>query len=64
MLGVCAAGEAVDVPRFDRATVAADDAIAGPAIVEDAWSTVVIPPGAVLTPDGAGNLVIETGADR
>jgi N-methylhydantoinase A len=59
-----AAGQTIDVPRFDRATVAANQAIAGPAIVEDAWSTVVIPPGAALTADRAGNLVIETGADR
>jgi len=58
-----APGQTIEVPRFDRATVAADEPIAGPAIVEDTWSTVVVPPGAVLTPDGAGNLVIETGAE-
>ncbi len=59
---VFTAGHTVDVPRFDRATIAAGEPIAGPAIVEDAWSTVIVPPGAVLTPDDRGHLVIEAGA--
>jgi N-methylhydantoinase A len=31
----------------------------GPAVVEDAWSTVVVPPGAALTVDARGHLHIE-----
>lgn len=55
-------GDAVATPRYDRAGLAPDMAIPGPAIIEDDWSTVVLPPGAVLTPDAAGHLHIETGA--
>ena len=56
------AGEAIPTPRYDRAGLDADRAISGPAIVEDAWSTVVLPPGATLTPDRDGHLHIEAGA--
>ncbi len=55
-------GDAVATPRYDRARLAPGKAIAGPAIIEDDWSTVVLPPGAMLTPDAAGHLQIETGA--
>lgn len=55
------AGEAIPTPRYDRAGLEADRAISGPAIIEDAWSTVILPPGASLTPDRDGNLHIETG---
>jgi N-methylhydantoinase A len=57
-----AAGEAISTPRYDRAGLALDVAISGPAIIEDDWSTVILPPGAALTPDGDGHLHIETGA--
>ncbi len=33
----------------------------GPAIVEDLWSTVVLPPGAALEVDGSGHLHIDVG---
>jgi N-methylhydantoinase A/oxoprolinase/acetone carboxylase beta subunit len=33
----------------------------GPAIIEDAWSTVVLPPGATLKVDGCGHLHIDVG---
>lgn len=55
------AGEAIPTPRYDRAGLEADRAISGPAIIEDAWSTVILPPGASLTPDRDGNLHIEPG---
>ncbi len=58
------AGEAIPTPRYDRAGLEPDRAISGPAIIEDAWSTVILPPGASLTPDGQGNLHIEVGAAR
>jgi N-methylhydantoinase A len=40
----------------DRASM--KDAIRGPAIIEDAWSTVVIPPGWQAEPDAIGNLFL------
>jgi N-methylhydantoinase A len=40
----------------DRSAMA--DAATGPAIIEDAWSTVVVPPGWQATPDPAGNLFL------
>jgi N-methylhydantoinase A len=46
-------------PRFDRASLSPGTKIAGPAIVEDAWSTVVLPPGATCRKDAAGHLHIE-----
>jgi N-methylhydantoinase A len=55
------AGGAVATPRYDRAGLAAGRALPGPAIVEDASSTVIVPPGATLTPDTHGHLHIETG---
>jgi N-methylhydantoinase A len=40
----------------DRAAVA--DVVTGPAIIEDAWSTVVVPPQWQAKPDSAGNLFL------
>ena len=56
------AGEQRMTPRHDRAALVAGRPLAGPVIVEDAWSTTVVPPGATLTPDRAGHLHIDTGA--
>jgi len=39
---------------IDRGTMSA--VITGPAIIEDAWSTVVVPPGWQAAPDAGGNL--------
>ena len=55
-------GEAVPTPRYDRAALGADWPLEGPAVVDDAWSTVVVPPGATLSADDAGHLHIATGA--
>ena len=49
-------------PRYDRAGLGPGSALEGPVIVDDAWSTVVVPPGATLTADDAGHLHIATGA--
>ena len=54
----------VATPRYSRAAVSAGRTLAGPAIVEDAWSTVVVPPGATLRADEAGHLHIATGLSR
>ncbi|MDE0390998.1 MAG: hydantoinase/oxoprolinase family protein [Rhodospirillales bacterium] len=55
-------GELVSTPRYDRAGLGPGNALEGPVIVDDAWSTVVVPPGATLTADDAGHLHIATGA--
>ena len=55
-------GEPVPTPRYDRAGLSPDSSLDGPVIVDDAWSTVVVPPGATLTADDAGHLHIATGA--
>ena len=52
----------VPTPRHARAGLVAGRVLAGPAVVEDAWSTVVVPPGATLVADEAGHLHIDTGA--
>ena len=51
----------IATPRHARTGLAAGRLLAGPAVVEDAWSTVVVPPGATLSADEAGNLHIATG---
>jgi N-methylhydantoinase A len=50
---------AIATPRHDRKTLPVGVAVAGPCIVEDAWSTVVIPPGSSVTADAHGHLHIE-----
>jgi N-methylhydantoinase A len=52
-------GGPVPTPRYDRARLAEGQRIAGPAVIEDAWSTVVLPPGAGLTRGARGHLHIE-----
>ena len=57
------AGGPVATPRYARTDLIAGRPIEGPAVVEDAWSTVVVPPGAVLTAGEAGHLHIATGIE-
>jgi N-methylhydantoinase A len=59
-VGPCWFGPAAphQTPRFDRDLLPAGARIVGPAIVEDAWSTVVVPPGYVLSADASGHLWI------
>ena len=52
---------ATATPRVARSGLTAGRTLAGPLVVEDAWSTVVVPPGATLTADEAGHLRIDTG---
>jgi N-methylhydantoinase A len=54
-------GKAV-TPRFDREALREGQRVAGPAVIEDVWSTIVVPPAAALTVDGGGNLHIDVGA--
>ena len=55
------AGEKDLTPRHDRAALVAERPLEGPVIVEDGWSTTVVPPGATVTPDRDGHLHIDTG---
>ena len=52
------AAGATRTPRIDRAHVSPGVALDGPAVVEDAWSTIVIPPRWRSTADAYGNLHI------
>ena len=47
-----------ETPRFERSSVAAGQRIQGPVIIEDAWSTVIIPPGWHARADDYANLII------
>ena len=49
-------------PRYDRDQLPTGVRIAGPAIVEDAWSTIVVPPGYTLSSDAMGHLWIREDA--
>jgi N-methylhydantoinase A len=51
-----------DTPIFDRTSLGRKATLAGPAIVEQPDTTVVIDPGATAVIDGLGNLVISIGA--
>jgi N-methylhydantoinase A len=51
----------VDTRRLARTGLPTGDRVAGPVIVEDAWSTVVVPPGSTLWADPHGHLHIEIG---
>ncbi len=55
---------AVATPRYDRAGLSGGARIEGPAVVEDASSTVVLPPGSALACDAWGNLHIDVGEAR
>jgi N-methylhydantoinase A/oxoprolinase/acetone carboxylase beta subunit len=50
-----------DCPVYDRYTLGAGDRIAGPAIVEERESTIVLPPGSVSVVDSHGHLVTDLG---
>ena len=45
----------------DRSTLAKDERIAGPCVIEELDSTVVLPPGTSATVDAVGNIVITLG---
>ncbi len=51
----------LDTPRHDRASLPVGQPLPGPLVVEDAFSTIIVPPGATLTPDRNGHLLIDTG---
>ena len=49
-------------PRFDRERLPTAVRIPGPAVIEDAWSTIIVPPGYVLHADKKGHLWINEAA--
>lgn len=49
----------VMLPRYDRVTLPVGATIAGPAMIEDEWSTVIVYPGQHAAADRLGNLIIE-----
>ncbi len=53
------AAQDVDTPRFDRAGLTPGRAIAGPAIIEDAVSTIVVEPGWRAQADDSGHLRLQ-----
>jgi N-methylhydantoinase A len=53
---------AVTMPRYERGALSADQAIAGPALIEDESSTTLVYPGQRCQADRLGNLLIEVGA--
>jgi N-methylhydantoinase A len=55
------AGGPEDTPRYARQALRTASPLRGPAIIEDAWSTVIVPPGASLHVDGFGHLHIDVG---
>jgi N-methylhydantoinase A len=59
-IGACwfSATAAIETPRYQREQIVAPVRIEGPAIVEDDWSTITLPPGAVLEATSGGHLTI------
>ena len=55
------AGGSQATPRYARDALGAGSTVSGPAVIEDAWSTVVLPPGATLDVDSFGHLHIDVG---
>jgi N-methylhydantoinase A len=49
----------VPTARYDRAMLAAPHLIHGPAIIEDDWSTTVVPPGWQASPTGNGHILLQ-----
>ena len=53
---------ALAMPRYERGDLSPDHPVAGPALVEDEWSTTVVYPGQRCRADRLGNLLIEASA--
>ena len=53
---------AVEMLRYDRTSLPPGHLVAGPAMVEDEWSTTIVYPGMRCVADRLGSLVIEVGA--
>ena len=58
----CSFPGALNVPTAILHREALDGVVIGPAIIEDAWSTVIVPPGWQARPDESGYLVLTRSA--
>jgi len=56
-------GGFVDCPVHDRYRLGADEAVAGPAVVEERETTVILLPGDRATVDEHGNLIVNVGRE-
>ena len=54
----------VSTRRFERRALSLGWDVKGPAIIEDDWSTIVVPPDATARVDRSGHLIIQTGAGK
>jgi N-methylhydantoinase A len=45
-------------PRYLRSDLAPPHRVLGPAVIEDDWSTIVIPPGWAACPDARGHVLL------
>jgi N-methylhydantoinase A len=45
-------------PRYLRSDLAPPHRVLGPAVIEDDWSTIVIPPGWAAYPDARGHVLL------
>ena len=52
----------VATPRLERSQLVPGRKVQGPAMIADAFSTVVLPPGATLIPNERGHLFLDVGA--
>lgn len=57
------ANGAVPTRRFERGALAVGWDVEGPAVIEDDWSTIVVPPGATAQVHQTGHLIIQTGVE-
>jgi N-methylhydantoinase A len=51
--------ESLAAPVYERANLVVGSSLTGPAIIEEASSTLLVPPGAIASVDSAGNILIE-----
>jgi N-methylhydantoinase A len=57
-------GSELDTPYFDRDRLPVNWKVAGPAIIEDAWSTIIVDPGATAWVDELAHLHIDVEVGR
>ncbi|WP_109467920.1 hydantoinase/oxoprolinase family protein [Albibacillus kandeliae] len=57
-------GESANTPVYDRDALVVGEVLTGPLIVEDTWSTVVVPPRDTIRRDATGNLHIVVELDQ
>ena len=58
------AGDFINTPVYDRALLARDQLVEGPAIVEEWTSTIVVPPGWAARTDWLGDVILERANGR